>query len=355
MLIDLLEFKKTERKWHLPVLAGLCIGVPVLGGYFTGHLQDGKLASMVALVILYIQSEQLSRRMIILMTCSFGMLVSFMVGLLFSFNPYVAALVLGLYAFVVHLVLYYLNMVRPPGNFFFIMIAAVTITLPHDITKVTHNLGLAAVGTIVSCVFGLVYSLITLRRAASTSDVVAVTKNQYINLIESLTYGFFVGLSLLVGYLLELENPYWVPTSCAAVMQGVSTTHIWQRSAQRVLGTFIGLILTWFILLLKPSLLTISLSIILLQIVVEFFVVRNYGFAVIFITVLTIFLAETGNSLTVNPTTLITARFFDILTGSLIGAFGGWILYSEKLRFLATRQMRLNRIKTGRRRYNKNL
>ncbi|MBB6611591.1 FUSC family protein [Pontibacter sp. Tf4] len=353
MFKELLEFKKSDRKWHMPVLAGLCIGIPVLGGYFTGHMQDGKLASMSALVILYIQSQQLSRRMIVLMSCSFGILVSFALGLVFGFNLYVASLVLGLYACVVHLTLYYLKMVRPPGNFFFIMIAAVAISLPHEIALVPHRLGLAVIGTIISCLLGLVYSLITLRPLVTDNEVVTVTKNRYVNLVESLTYGFFVGFSLLVAYLLELENPYWVPTSCAAVMQGASATHIWQRSAQRVLGTFIGLIVTWGVLLLHPSLLTIAISIIVLQTVVEILVVRNYGIAVIFITVLTIFLAESGTSLTTDPTALITTRFFDILIGSVIGAAGGWILYNEKLHYLAIRQIRRNRIRMGRRRYKK--
>jgi Fusaric acid resistance protein-like len=349
MLKQLFEFKQTDRKWHLPVLAGLCVGIPVIAGYYTGNVQDGKLASMAGLVILYIQSENIARRMIVLMACSFGIMVSFAVGIVFGFNPLIASLILGLYAFTVHLALYYLKMVRPPGNFFFILIASVAISMPHDLATVPHKIGLVGIGTMVSCILGLAYSLVTLKRSRSTNEVVTVTKNPYVNFMESLTFGFFIGLSLLIAYLLKLESPYWVPTSCAAVMQGYSVHHIWQRSVQRIVGTFIGLILTWMILLLNPSLLTICVSIILLQTIVEFLVVRNYGIAVIFITVLTILLAESGTALTVNPNTLIYARFFDILTGSMVGAVGGWLLYHEKLHYLATRQIRKTRIVIARR------
>jgi hypothetical protein len=349
MLRQLFEFKQTDRQWHLPVIAGLCVGIPVIAGYFTDQMQDGKLASMAALVILYIQSQHIARRMIILMACSFGIMVSFAVGIVFGFNPYVASLVLGLYAFTVHLALYHLQMVRPPGNFFFIMVASVAISMPHDLATVPHKLGLIGIGTMISCILGLVYSVVTLRNIQPRNEVITLSKNPYVNFVESLTFGFFVGLSLLIAYLLKLETPYWVPTSCAAVMQGVSVKHIWQRSVHRILGTFIGLIFSWVILLLNPSLLTICLSIILLQTIVEFLVVRNYGIAVIFITVLTIFLAESGPALANNPTALITARFFDILTGSLVGALGGWILYNEKLHYLATRQIRRTRITLARR------
>jgi hypothetical protein len=349
MLKQLFEFRETDRKWHLPVLAGICVGIPVLAGYFTDNLQDGKLVSMAALVILYIQSQSIARRMIVLMASSFGIMVSYAVGALFGFNPVVASIVLGLYAFTVHLVLYYLKMVRPPGNFFFIMIASVAISLPHNLETVPHKIGLIGIGTMISCLLGLVYSLVVLRKTNAADEVIKVTKNQYVNFLESLTFGFFVGVSLLIAHLMKLDTPYWVPTSCAAVMQGISATHIWQRSAQRVLGTFVGLVLTWFILLLTPSMLAICLSIILLQIIVEFLVVRNYGIAVVFITVLTIFLAETGTALTVNPSELIKVRFFDILTGSVIGAIGGWILFNERLQFLATRHIRKTRISLAKR------
>ncbi|ARS34615.1 FUSC family protein [Pontibacter actiniarum] len=349
MLKELFALKETDRKWHLPVVAGLCIGVPVLVGYFTGNMQSGKLASMAALVILYIQSQNIARRMIVLMACSFGIMVSFTVGFVFGFDPLVASLVLGIYAFTVHLVLYYLKMVRPPGNFFFIMTASVAISMPHNLATVPHNIGLAGIGTMFACTLGLIYSIITLRKSPADNEVITLSKNRYVNFVESVTFGFFVGLSLLLAYLLELDTPYWVPTSCAAVMQGVSVSHIWQRSAQRILGTFIGLGLTWAVLLLNPSLLAICIGIILLQIIVEFLVVRNYALAVIFITILTIFLAETGTALTADPTQLIKARFFDILIGSVVGALGGVLLYNEKLQYLATRQMRKTRINMLRR------
>lgn len=348
MIRQLFEFRKTDRKWHLAVLAGLCVGLPVLAGYFTGNMADGKLASMAGLVILYIQSQHIASRMATLMACSFGILVSFTVGAVFSFHPVVAAVVLGLYAFTVHLSLYYLKMVRPPGNFFFIMVASVAICMPHNLQHVPQQIGLLGIGTMLSCTLGLIYSLLTLRKTSGAHETITVNKNQYINLIESVTFGLFVGTSLLIAHLLELENPYWVPTSCAAVMQGASTTHVWQRSIQRISGTFLGLILTWFILSLEPSLFTICLSIIGLQIMVEMLIARNYTIAVIFITILTIFLAESGQTLTTTPYFLIKARFFDILTGSIIGAIGGWILYNEKLQFLAARQIRKTKIRIAR-------
>jgi uncharacterized membrane protein YccC len=78
-------------------------------------------------------------------------------------------------------------------------------------------------------------------------------------------------------------------------------------------------------------------------------VVRNYGIAIIFISILTIFLAESGNRLTTDPTGLISARFFDILTGSIIGAMGGWVLYNERIHYNAKRQVRKAKVALARR------
>ncbi|QNF35569.1 FUSC family protein [Adhaeribacter swui] len=338
-----LTFNSTKRPWHLPILAGLCVGIPLLVGYYTNHIEGGKLASLAGLVILYIQSNNLVNRMITLMTCGFGIMLSFSVGLLFSFHPMVAPLILSVFSFGVHFCLYQLRFTRPPGNFFFIMVAAMAISLPFNPDKIPERIGYVGMGTMISCVLGLLYSLFTLKKN-QTDDITWTPKNQYVNTLESITFGVFVGLSLAIALLFKLDNPYWVPTSCVAVMQGVTTKHIWLRSSQRIVGTLLGLGVTWLIIFLKPPLLVICCSMVALQIIVEFLVVRNYAVAVVFITILTIFLAEFNSVLIADPNKLFLARFIDITIGSLVGAVGGWVLFNERIHYLATRQIRRTRL-----------
>ncbi|RZK38729.1 MAG: FUSC family protein, partial [Hymenobacter sp.] len=144
------------------------------------------------------------------------------------------------------------------------------------------------------------------------------------------------------------DTPYWVPVSCMAVMQGVSTVHVWQRGVQRVLGTLVGLGLAWAILQVQPTLLSIGLAIVGLQIMVEVFIVRNYAVAVVFLTVLTIFLAESDATLLHNPNGLLLARGVDIGLGSALGAVGGWVLYHERLHALTARRLRWARMRLRR-------
>lgn len=335
---SLFVFNPTTRKWHLPLVAGLSVGIPMVIGYLTNNMEAGKLASLAGLSILYIQSDKLEERMIILMTCCFGITLSYSVGLLFSFNQYLAPIALGALSFGIHYSLHQLKMTRPPGNFFFLMVASTAICTPFELESVPTKVGYVALGTILTCGLALIYSILTLEK--NGKKLTFQTNNDaHTNIVESLVFGFFMALSLIVAQLLDIENPYWIPISCLAVMQGSSSKHTWTRGAQRIIGTIIGLGLTWAIAYTYPSALFMVIGIIFLQIIVEFLIVRNYTLAVIFITILTIFLAESGNELSLNTNEVFLARLVDILIGSAIGIVGGWILYNEKVHFYAKLQI----------------
>jgi uncharacterized membrane protein YgaE (UPF0421/DUF939 family) len=330
---------KTTRKWHLPVAAGLTVGVPMILGWYIDNIEAGKLASLAGLSILYIQSDRLGERMILLMACCFGIMVSYSVGLLFSFNHIIAPIALGLLSFGVHYSLHKLQLTKPPGNFFFIMLASTAICTPFDASSIPTKIGYVAIGAILTCGIGLVYSLLTLKNTSATSTRIH-HKGNYTNIVESLIFGLFMCLSLTVAFVLKFENPYWIPISCVAVMQGSSSKHTWTRGIQRMAGTLIGLGLTWLIAYTNPTPLFMVISITLLQTIVEFLVVRNYAIATIFITILTIFLAESGHQLSQNTDKVFLARLFDISIGSVIGIIGGWILYHEKVHYYTILQLK---------------
>ena len=342
-LKSLFELKKTERLWHIPVLASLCAGIPLLIGLYYNKLNYGILSCTAGLVILYLPSTSVANRMITLLACSFGFMVSFAIGVVFSFNPYISSLVFGLFAFSVHWVTNYFKM-KPPGSFFFIMIASIASCMPFDLLTIPTKVGLVGMGSMLACILAFFYSLYIVKKHPPKNDTIVIRKSKYASIIESALTGIFLGGSLLLGHLLKMDNPYWVPISCAAVMQGVTLHHVWQRSFQRILGTFIGLGLARLLLQLHLTPLSICICIFVLQFIIEMLVVRHYGLAVIFITPMTIFLAEAGSALSVNPDTLIGARFLDIALGSIVGAIGGWFVHHEQLRHKAEQRIRKTRV-----------
>lgn len=324
----------------MPVVAGVCVGIPLLFGLESGNIAAGKLASVGALVILYLQSSNLVNRMVVLMVCGFGFIGSYALAALFSQWFWFSPLLLALYVFGTHYTLFRLNLNRPPGNFFFTMIACMAIAVPQHPRHIAENVGYVTFGVMTACAIGLVYSLITLKKEEKTANRAVFYPNKYVNITESVIFGTVTGLSLLAAKWFQMPNPYWIPISCMAVMQGISSSHVFTRAVQRILGTVFGLALAWCVLQLKLSVWSICICILLLQVVVEFLVVRNYTIAVVFISMLTIFLAEPTISLMHNPGQLIRARLLDTFIGSCFGALGGWLLYHEQLHFFSKRQMK---------------
>lgn len=341
---NLFKLRKTNRQWHIPAVAALCMGVPLLLGLYFNHIDAGKLAAVGALVILYIQSNNLINRFVTLMICGFGFILSFTIGSIFSFGYYLPALFLGLYTCAVHYALFQLNLIKPPGNFFFVMVAAMGIASPKTIETMPMGIGNLALGVVISCTIGLVYSLIALSGHKNSEKVLLIRHHQYTNIKESIIFGSTIGISLLIAKMLKMDNPYWVPISCTAVMQGISTSHVWERALHRIVGTFIGLGLTWCILQFPLSIGQVCMFIIMLQALVEFFVVRNYGIAVIFISMLTVLLAEPNIALTEHTSSLVKARLVDTCLGSVVGLLGGCLLYHEKIHFYSQKQIKTTNV-----------
>ncbi|HSD14351.1 MAG TPA: FUSC family protein [Flavobacterium sp.] len=342
-IVSLFQYKKSERTWHIPFLASLCVGIPLFIGCYFDKPTNGITASIGGLVFLYLPSSSLARRMVTVLACSFGFVFAFTIGVLFSFNPYLSSLVLGLFAAFVHWVSRFYQL-KPPGNFFFIMIASIASCMPFNLEIIPVKVGLIAMGTMLACMIAFIYSILLTKGTLFKSEFVVVVQKNYSTIFEAVIIGFFMSLSLLTGLLLKLDNPYWIPISCAAVIQGVTLEQIWRRTFQRILGTFLGLGLTWLLLGLKLNLFWICFCIMAFQFVVETLIVRQYALTIIFMTPLTIFLADIGNSIPIDPNGLIAARFFDIVIGSFIGGFAGWLLHHRYLRDKSEKQIRKTRI-----------
>lgn len=339
-LKELIALKESNREWQVAPLIALSVGFPLLLGLFFDNLSAGLTACLGGLVILYLPSSgSLTNKITTLMISSFGFTLSFSIGQFFSFSHVSAVIAFGLFSMVVHwIVLYYKT--SPPRSFFFIFIAAISICQPFNLNTIPTKVGLMSLGLMLSSFLALLYLIYSARKIEPETQPVPrriLTKNATANFWEAIIMGGFMAISLVCGYLLKMDNPYWIPVSCAAVMQGASRYHIWQRTFHRIIGTLLGLVVCWLLLNIIHSKILICVFIILLQLVVELLVVRNYALAVIFITPMAILLSEAANPLIENPNVLITLRLQEIVIGSSLGALGGWILHKEKIRYATIR------------------
>lgn len=100
--------------------------------------------------------------------------------------------------------------------------------------------------------------------------------------------GIAGGLAVAGG----LEHSYWASISAAAVLHSVNLRTTAQRAVQRTLGTVIGLLLALGVLATDREPVALACVIVLLEFLLEYFVPRNYGLGVVFLTPLALLMSD---------------------------------------------------------------
>ena len=117
---------------------------------------------------------------------------------------------------------------------------------------------------------------------------------------------------------LHLERAYWAVAAAVLMLhQGFDWIRTLQRSIERLLGTWVGLLLAGLILSLHPQGVWLALIVMALQFTIEMLVIRNYAIAAIFITGAALTIATGGQRLD-DPGEYLLARGVDTLAGCLV-------------------------------------
>jgi len=338
-LQHLARVNPSDRPWQMPFATALASGLPMLVGAVFNRMDYGVVSSLAGMVFLYLPETALQHRMVWLMACACGMIGCYTLGLISHFVP---VLMVPFVVFITMLVMMLCRFYRvgPPGVVFFVMAATVGAYSPTQMLDVPLKVGLFSMGCLLACFVAFFYSLLILRlRAPNPVPAIGTPSFDFV-IFDPVVIAGFVGLSIMLAQAFTLERPYWVPVSCLAVIQGMSLRAVWTRQMHRVLGTLVGLSVTWALLALPLDRWSVSAMVILLTFIVESAVVRHYGFAVIFITPLTILLAEAATLGSGSATSVIQARLFDTVLGSGVGMVGGYCLHNQRFRDLLGRWMR---------------
>lgn len=341
-LKGLLTLNNVSRPWHLPVVAGITIGAPAVLGALTDAFVEAMIASLGSMVFLYMSPTRTTSRMLTMILCTFGFMACLTLATLAASISGLAPVALFVIAFAVIVITRYYRL-PPPGSFFFILASCVAMAMPFDIAATPERVGLIAIGGMWSVFMAFIYSLFTGAHKA-ISDPVQVDERVNAIILEALFLSLCIAGSYGFALWLALSNPYWVPISCAAILQGATFRMVWHRNVHRIVGTVIGMFLASAIFSFHPSALMLALCVCVLQTIVEMLIVKNYGLAVIFITPLTVIMAEITTS-GVDATLLLEHRLIDIVLGSVIGFVGGAIFHrSDFFRNLEQRMEQRNRL-----------
>lgn len=332
-LSHLLTINRSQRPWHLPIIAAIAISFPVFVGAYFDALSSGIKASLGAMVILNIPLVgKLPYRLVTLMAWGFAMSLCFAFGLIAQQVPILRLPVFMLIAFgVIVFGRYYRQ--PPPAGLFVMMAGAIALFIPVDFADIMSATGLVMLGSGGTLIIGLLYSLFLLAtRPIMPTPIYSYEPDM---LSESIIVTAFVSLALLIALLLNMSNPYWAAVSCFLIIQGIQLRTMWIKQFHRLLGTLVGVGLASWMLSWGLPIWGVAVSILLMILCIEALVDRHYGLAVIFITPLTIFIAEYGSGMSLTPTAyqaVIRARLLDTLLGCMVGLGGGVVMHSTNLR-----------------------
>ena len=130
--------------------------------------------------------------------------------------------------------------------------------------------------------------------------------------------GIAVGLAGFVASALGIEHAYWAMSSAVLVLhQGFDWVRTLQRGFERMVGTWVGLVLAGVVLTLHPDGLWLVLIVATLQFTIEMLIVRNYALAAVFITPLALTIASGGQPVD-DVGGLLFARGMDTLIGCVL-------------------------------------
>ena len=320
--------KNVSRPWQLPFASAIAMGGPVLLGAWSHHLNAGLTASLGALVFLYLPEKVFLARLRSLAMSGIVMMACFWVGSASAIEKVFQSPGLAIVTTLATLYCRAGAVGGPPGSLFFVIAASIGASSQTISSVSLSKLELVFCGCLWGFVVAALYGLL---KPAMTSRTSLRPAREMIreNFVNSVLIGVLVGASLLLAQWLHLENPYWVPVSCLAVVQGANIREIWNKQLHRMIGTTLGLLMISAIFQTPPSSdWQIAGWIVLFSFAIEMTVTRHYATAVMFITPMTILLADAGRAHQSSLWSLAQSRLMDTTVGCCVGLLGGFILHS---------------------------
>lgn len=295
--------------------AGLCCGLPVVLGYYAGHLQAGLLATIGGFTALYGDGLPWGRRARLLAIIAVALAVIVTLGILVAPYPWLGVVTVTGIASLATLICNR-QQIGPPGAYMFALACASGTGMPGSSIDPWFSGLWVLCGGAISWLAHMLGCLSERAEANNSPVADKEIKENARRTAARVAFGTLVAGS--IGIILGLEHAYWGMAAVVVVLNqpdGLPGTS--RRAFNRLLGTLVGLVLAWSILTLNPQGLWIALTVGVLQFAIEIGVVLQYAVATVFITANALTIAAGGRDFSeVSP--LFAARAFDTLIGVLV-------------------------------------
>ncbi|WP_051687496.1 MULTISPECIES: FUSC family protein [Micrococcales] len=305
---------------HIPAIRiAASVAVPLATVLLLGRADLAIFVSFGAFTSIYARQEPFADRFRHQCTAGLMLLMALLVGLALSHlqaGPWlmipVVALVGGIGASLAIVLT-----LRPPGGLFFIF-ASGAVGSMHSPPPIALAM-IAGLGAVIWSVLAgmLGYFMGEGRRG----HVVPVPAHHGQSRAQILRHGLlFFGAATIAGVLGQLSglsHSYWAMVAAVAPIAQPSVTARLYKCIQRIVGTFGGVFVTAFLLSSDLHQWQMAVWVVILQFLAEAFVMRNYAFAMLFVTPLALMMVQLAQPSA--PEQILTARLAETAIGAAVG------------------------------------
>lgn len=298
------------------------MAIPLVTLWATGHLDLSLYATFGAFTALYGRSHSHLTRLRMQSTAGVALIATVGVGAAVGTSDARAWLIVPVTAAITAVTALLSDACEwhPPGPLFFVFAVAACASVPTDPAGIGTALLVATGSAVLSLLIGLIgYVRPSARRRPQTRFSIslraALAKPGQASRVARLTVGVLV--AGFVPTVVGVGHPYWAMVAVVAALSGPDASARLLRAGHRILGTAagVGLAAALFAAELPP--LGTIVAAVLLQMLAELFIGRNYGVTMVFVTPLALSMIQLAHS--VDGGELIADRLLETIFGAAIG------------------------------------
>ena len=290
---DLVRLAPVPPGQHRVALrAGLSVAVPLLTLVLAGHTPWTIYAAFGAFTALYGRNHVHLPRASMQATAGAALVTAVGVGAVLAAadaGPWALVAASAVVAAVGSMVSTVFDW-HPPGPLFLVFAVGTVAAAPGAWPDVMTALAVSATSAAFAIVVGNVGAVA--RRTARPAH----PRLQAPWSPDPARYAVVVAAAGAVATLSGLGHPWWAMVAAAAPLSARGRDHQVLRAAHRIVGTLLGLVVAAPLLLLGLDPVPLVLVVVVLQVVTELLVGRNYGIALLFITPMALLLGQLGSS-----------------------------------------------------------
>ena len=320
------RFHPRQREWTVALRATLSVVIPLVVLHAVDRLDWSLYAAFGSMASLYGRNFALPARLRMQLEAGLSLIAAILIGVCVGLSParaWLAIPVLAVAATVLAIVAHRRGW-HPGGVIFQVFaiggVSASERTAADFVPALTISAATVAFVLLLTTVASLPAHLwrrrggmtITVSTSPAPADAPDWPWHHYV-----IRYGLGIALAGLIATAVGIGHPYWAMVSVTVPLAAASGRGRTVRGIQRVIGTLLGVMITWAVLAFEPSPIVLIIVIGLAQAGAELFIGRNYVFALLFITPLALCMVQLGHPAPV--TQLIADRAIETVLGVAVG------------------------------------